>query len=191
MRGNHQHALQTAPSGGAINVALPLDSDPKFGVTVVSTTPDGTAVALRAAADLAKQLGAHITLVAPEVVPIHLPVDRPRVPVEFLERHYCNLVAAAGITDEPVTIRIWLCRDREDCLKQTLAPHSLIVVGGRVRWWNRSERSLAQWLGTMGHHVVFVDSAGKQRVEPKTERARGPESASYSAPEREVRPVDR
>jgi len=164
MSGNQTHALETAPSGGADRKAPQPSYDPKLGVTVIHTTLKGTVAALRAAADLAKHLSAQITLVVPEVVPMRLPLEKPQVSVEFLKRRYCDLVADAGIMDERITIRIWLCRERENSLQQELAPHSLIVVGGSTRWWRRGERKLAHWLLTRGHHVVFVALESNERI---------------------------
>ncbi|MGB6198871.1 MAG: hypothetical protein WBF35_04910 [Candidatus Acidiferrales bacterium] len=181
--------MATASRSGEDCDALQASVDPKLRVTVVCTTLDGTVAALRAAAALAKHLGAQIALVAPEVVPIRLPLDRPQISVQFLERRYCDLVASADVTDQPVTIRIWLCRDREQSLKQALAPHSLIVIGGSTRWWRRRERKMAQWLRTLGHHVVFVNAAAKESIEPQTDGSRP--AACHRVLEKEARGVDR
>jgi hypothetical protein len=164
MRGNQTHALETAPAGAANGDALQPSYDPKLGVTVIHTTPEGTVVALRAGADLVKHLDGRLTLFAPEVVPFLLPLEEPNVAIDFMKKRYRELVASAGIVDQDVTIRILLCRDRAGALKQALAPHSLIVVGGSTRWWRRAERKLAHWLQTQGHHVVFVDLESNERT---------------------------
>jgi hypothetical protein len=167
MKSEHIDALDHAPAGGADYNALPASADPKLRVTVIHTTLAGTVAALRAAADLAKHLGGRLSLLAPEVVPFLLPLEEPNVAIEFLKKRYCGMVASAGLLDEEVTIRILLCRDRVAALKLTLAPRSLIVVGGSTRWWKRSEHKLARSLRKMGHHVVFVDSTANELTKPE------------------------
>ena len=159
MNGDRAYGLEAAPASGEQHDAALLGGDPQLRVTVIHTTPAGTVAALGAAADLAKHLDGRISLFAPEIIPFLLPLDEPHVAVEFLKKRYCDLVASAGLVHQDVAIRILLCRDREAALKQSLAPHSLIVIGGSTRWWRRTERALAQRLGRLGHRVVFVDLA--------------------------------
>jgi hypothetical protein len=158
MKVNTTDPIASVPSGGEQHEAFPANSEPRLRVTVLYTTPAGTVAALVSAGDLARQLGAQITLIATKVVPFLLPLDHPHVAIDFLTKHCRDLVAEADVMDEQVTIRIWLCRDREDCLMQALLPHSLIVIGGGSRWWQRSERGLASRLQRLGHRVVFVDA---------------------------------
>jgi hypothetical protein len=185
MNGNHTYALDPVPTDGPVADALLPDSDQNLRVTVVSTTPDGTVAALIAAADLARHLGGRIVLLAPEVIPFLLPLDHPHVAIDFLKKRYCDLVAKSGLLNEEVTIRILLCRDRSAALKQTLAAHSLIVIGGSARWWRRRERKLALWLERLGHRVVFVDSAAPA-VEPR-ETEMGRQVAFYRVVDKEAR----
>jgi hypothetical protein len=185
MKGNHTYALEPVPTDGVIADALLPDTDQNLRVTVVSTTPDGTVAALIAAADLARHLSGRIVLLAPEVIPFLLPLDHPHVAIDFLKKRYCDLVARAGLEDEPVTIRILLCRDCPAALKQTLAAHSLIVIGGSARWWHRRERKLALRLERLGHRVVFVNSeapAGEPR-----EAEMGRQVAFYRVLDKEAR----
>jgi hypothetical protein len=189
MRGNRTHALETVLSGGAEDDALQPGRDPKLRVTVVHTTPEGTLAALRAAADLVKHLDGRLALFAPEVVPFLLPLEEPHVAIEFLKRRYCDLVANAGLVDQDVTIRILLCRDRAAALKQALTPHSLVLIGGSVRWWNRKERRLARGLRKLGHRVVFVDSATKES--PRLEAEIGRQASFFRVVEKQTRGVHR
>jgi hypothetical protein len=131
--------------------------DPVFQVTVVYTTPEGTLRALKAAGALAKNLGARVTLMATEVVPFRLPLEKPAVAVNFLERRQQDLVSRAGLEGEEVSVQIWVCRDQKRPLKEHLAPRSLVLVGGRKRWWSWSERRLDRFLTRLGHHVIYVD----------------------------------
>jgi hypothetical protein len=189
MKGNHTYALDPVPTDGVVGEALLSDSDQNLRVSVVSTTPDGTVAALVAAADLARHLRGRIVLLAPEVIPFLLPLDHPHVAIDFLKKRYCDLVARAGLVDEDVTIRILLCRDCPAALKQTLAPHSLIVIGGSARWWRRRERKLALWLERLGHRVVFVDSAAPA-AEPR-EAEMGRQVAFYQVLDKETRGMHR
>lgn len=189
MESSRIREMEAVPAAGA-HVEVPQASpDPKLRVTVVNTTHDGTVAALKAAADLARHLGADIVLLAPHVVPIQISLDRPHVAIEILKRRYIDLVAEAEIIDEQIAIRILLCRNRVEALKQTLAPHSLIVIGGSSQWWRIRERRLARRLQKMGHHVVFVDSAVKDRAEPQSDGLRL--AAVYRVIEKESRAPNR
>jgi hypothetical protein len=143
--------------------------DPGLQVTVIYTTPEGTLAALKAAGGLAKDLNARVGLVVPEVVPFRLPLDRPRVSIEFLKHRQDALVSKAGIEGEEVRVQICLCRDRKQTLRQVLAPRSLVVIGGRRKWWSRREAKLEEFLNRMGHHVIFVDIAAVNSAETRPE----------------------
>lgn len=128
-----------------------------FRVTVIFTTPRGTQAALRTAGTFAKDLGARIALVVAHEIPLHFPLDKPPVSIEFLARHQIRLVSESGVRAEEVQIEMFLCHDRRECLKRTLRPGSLVVVGGRRRRWLNKERRLERWLAGLGHRVVFAD----------------------------------
>ena len=162
MNANRTDAVQLQPSGGASYDEFRADSESRLRVSVVCTTREGTLAALKAAAELAKHLGAAITVMATQLVPLHFTLDRPHVAIEILKQRYSDWVREAGIEDEPVAVRILLCRDSRGALKQALPAHSLVVIGGKVRWWRWNERRLAQWLRKRGHFVVFVDAEVKQ-----------------------------
>jgi hypothetical protein len=133
-------------------------------VNVIATTEKGMIAALRIAASLAAELGAQITLIRIEVVPRQLPLQRPSVPVAFLERRLYRLVCETGIVEEEVRIQLCLCRDQRDTLRRILQSHSLVVVGGQKRWWLRQERSLEKFLTSRGHQVIFVGLDGRTGV---------------------------
>jgi hypothetical protein len=138
--------------------------DPSLQVTVVYTTPEGTLAALKAAGTLAKDLGARVGLLVTEVVPFRLPLEQPRVSVDFLKRRQEALVSEAGIEEEEVRVRICVCRDRKNTLRQLLPPRSLVVLGGRNAWWHRRERKLESFLTRLGHHVIFVNQGARARA---------------------------
>jgi hypothetical protein len=132
-------------------------------MTVVFTSEKGTLAALRAAAGLAGNLSARITLLVTEVVPFSLPLDKPPVSIEFLERRPLALVSESRIHPDEISIKVCLCRDRKRCLRQILTPNSLVVIGGRRRWWLSPERALGEWLRRRGHRVIYVDAQAKSR----------------------------
>jgi hypothetical protein len=129
--------------------------DTGLQVIVIYTTPHSTLGALNAAGTLAKDLGARVGLVVTEVVPFRLPLDQPRVSIDFLRKQQELLVSKAGIEEE-IRVQILVCRDRNRALSQILPPHSLVMFGGRSGWWARRERKLNRFLSRSGHQVVFV-----------------------------------
>ncbi len=131
------------------------DDGARLHVTVVFTSARPTIAALKRAGELATRLNARITLVAPQVVPYPLPLSSPPVLIDFSEQRF------RAIADEsPVetTVRVYLCRDREETLLAMLKPQSLVVVGGRKRWWPTEEKRLARKLRRAGHEVVFTEA---------------------------------
>jgi hypothetical protein len=127
----------------------------RLGVVVVFTSVESTIHALRRAGALATRLSAHITLVVPQVVPYPLPLTSPPVLLDFSERRF-RVIAAESPVD--TTVRLYLCRDEMETLAAVLEPHSLIVLGGRKRWWPTWEKRLARKLRRAGHEVVFTET---------------------------------
>jgi hypothetical protein len=134
--------------------AQPAES-PHLEVSVVFTSVEATLPALKEAATLARSLSARITLVVPQVVPYPLPITSPPVLLDFNERRFATIVSKSRID---TTVRIYLCRDRLEALAQILRPRSLVVIGGRKRWWPSAEARLAKKLRRAGHDVVVVDT---------------------------------
>jgi hypothetical protein len=126
-----------------------------LNIAVVFTTVEATLPALRKAGVLANSLGARVTLLVPQVVPYPLPLETPPVLVDFNERRF-RLIACQSPVETKV--RIFLCRDRLEILNSVLSPRSLVVVGGRRRWWPTAERWLARKLRTLGHEVVYTET---------------------------------
>jgi hypothetical protein len=134
------------------------DSDHRLRVTVIYTSQEGTIAALKTAYDLARNLGLRVALMMIKVVPFHFPLDRPPVSVDFLERLQLAVVSESGIDAEEVSLELYLCRDRKQCLQSVLAPRALVVIGGRRDWRTpRQERKLEQLMLALGHHVIFVN----------------------------------
>src|SRR5215470_8833975 len=124
------------------------EADHRLNIAVVFTSAEATLVALREAGTLATSLGARITLVVPQVVPYPLPLESPPVLLDFNERRFREIAAQSPVE---TTVQIYLCRDGLATLMNVLTPSSLVVIGGRRRWWPTRERSLVRRLRKAGH----------------------------------------
>ena len=138
--------LQPPPAG---------NRDAALNITVVFTSVRGTAAALQSAAALAMTLGARINLVVLQIVPYPLPLTSPPVLVDFSESQLRTIASESPVD---TTVLIYMCRDRQVTLPTVLKPHSLVILGGRRRWWLNPERSLAKSLRRAGHDVIFAET---------------------------------
>ena len=130
-------------------------SENRLDVAVVYTSPSGTLAALRRAGALADQLGARVALIVPQVVPFPLPLASPPVLREFT---HSLLRQIAAECPAETRVRIFLCRDRLDLLKDALAAHALVIIGGPRRWWPTRETRTARHLRRAGHAVIFTET---------------------------------
>jgi hypothetical protein len=128
--------------GGALRVFVPF------------TSPDLTRAALRKAAALTRNLAARITLFAVQVVPFPLPLDRPQVSPKFLES---SLTAVALEVEAQVDVHTVFTRDLDAGFERVLAPHSLVVMATRKRWWPTAETKLTRSLVRAGHSVALLE----------------------------------
>jgi len=131
------------------------EEETRLGVVVVFTSVESTVQALRKAGALAGSLHARITLVVPQVVPYPLPLTSPPVLLDFSERRFRVIAAESPVE---TTVRLYLCRDEMETLSAVLAPHSLIVLGGRKRWWPTREKRLTGRLRRAGHEVILTET---------------------------------
>jgi len=131
------------------------ESTGRLNINVVFTSVNATLAALKAAGALANHLAAHITLVVLQIVPYPLPLKTPPVLIEFNERRF-RIIASESPVE--TTVRIYLCRDPLETLPAVLQPHSVVVLGGRRRWWPTAEQRLARKLQRVGHKVIFTES---------------------------------
>jgi hypothetical protein len=72
--------------------------------------------------------------------------------VQFAEQ---QLLVLAGEQPVETSIRIYLCRDLTETIRQVLKPDSVVIVGGRKCWWPTRERKLAAALRRDGHRVIL------------------------------------
>ena len=134
----------------------PVDgADQRLNVAVVFTSVDATLAALKEAGALANNLGARITLLVPQVVPYPLPLETPQVLIDFNKKRFRVM---AGESSVETNVHIYLCRDQFEALARRLSPRSLVVLGGRKRWWPTRETNLAGKLRRAGHEVVFKET---------------------------------
>lgn len=127
----------------------------KFEVNVIFSTARGTQAALKAAQELAQDLNAQVLLLVPQVVPRQFPLSSPPVSIAFTERRTLALAKACQ-KDADIHVKILLCVDKRECLLNVLQPRSLVLIGGRKRWWPAPEQKLARTLLNHGHRVIFV-----------------------------------
>lgn len=131
------------------------ETESKLDVTVVFTSPAATLEAVRKAGILARTLNARISLLVPQVVPYPAPLESPPVLLDFSE-HWLREIA--GQSPVETAVHIYLCRDAASTLQSVLAPRSLVVIGGRKRWWPTREKKLASNLLRSGHEVIFTET---------------------------------
>jgi len=144
--------LETPPLLRAANT----DAGSRLNISVIFTSVVSTLAALRQAGELAACLSARITILAPQVVPYPLPLEKPPVLLSWNERRF-RLIA----DESPVqtTVRLYLCRDEIETLKRVLNPKSLVVIGARGGWWPFTrEKRMARTLRRAGHEVIFTES---------------------------------
>ena len=127
----------------------------RLNIAVVFTSVDATLAALKEAGNLANSLGARITLVVPQVVPYPLPLESPPVLVEFNENRF-RVMASKNPVE--TSVHIYLCRNRFETLTSVLKPGSIVVLGGRKRWWPTKDETLARQLRRAGYEVLFKET---------------------------------
>lgn len=129
---------------------------PEREITVVSTTAEGTSAALATVRRLWRNLDRRITVIVPVVVQFPAQLANPPISTELLERKLC--AAAARDNTEVIHVNVLLCRDPVEATRDALKPRSIVVIGGRRRWWPTCESALAKALRKAGHRIVFADS---------------------------------
>jgi hypothetical protein len=120
------------PATGHPALPIGVEADQQVNIAVVFTSVDPTLAALKEAGNLANSLGARITLVVPQVVPFPLPLETPPVLLEFNENRFRVMASESPVE---TGVQVYLCRDRFETLAAVLKPGSIVLIGGRKRWW--------------------------------------------------------
>jgi len=155
--GNFEERLSLWPPASAES------GSPKLHIDVIFTTTEYTPPALAAAAQLGRNLGARIRFLVIQVVPLQFPsLNHPPVALDFIEQRACKMAMACH-ADVEIRVRVYLCGDKLQCILRVLGPHSVVIVGGRRRWWRTEEQKLVSLLHSNGHRVILID--GRQCVE--------------------------
>jgi hypothetical protein len=111
--------------------------------------------AVRKAGVLAYSLNARISLLFAQAVPYPALLESPPVLLDFSEHCLRQIAAQSAV---PTAVHIYLCRDAAGTLQSVLAPRSLVVIGGRKRWWATREKTMARKLRRSGHEVIFIET---------------------------------
>lgn len=145
--------MSRVKAGEPIFLSAPPERDRNLQIYVVFTGIKATRAALETARRHARDLEARLVLLVAKVVPYPLPLDSPPVSNAFTEGVLSQL--AAGQAGD-ITVRVYLCRDREDTIRKALGPGSLVVIGRRKPWWPAPMPLLGRLLKRDGHRVVLV-----------------------------------
>jgi hypothetical protein len=154
-RSSENHAdPSVVPRVESPDISLVEQSSERLQVNVLYTTHSGTLAALKVASRLGANLGTRPKVLRLYAVPYALPLERPAVPIDFLEE---ELRALACESTTEFTARIYLCREPRWTLRELFPPPSVIVLAGRKRWWPTKEQRWARMLKKDGHEVIFAD----------------------------------
>lgn len=128
----------------------------KLNISVVFTSIESTLIALREAGILAASLGARITLLVPQVVRYPAQLENPPVSVNFSKDRLREIASQSPVE---TSVHLYLCRDKIQTLLSALKPRSIVVLGGRKRWWwPTRDEALARALRCAGHEVIFRET---------------------------------
>ena len=144
-----------APRTGRPTPPSGEEAEQKLNIAVVFTSVASTLAALKEAGNLASSLGARIKLVVPQVVPYPLPLETPPVRAEFNENRFRVITSESPVE---TSVQIYLCRDRFEALTSALKPGSIVVLGGKRRWWSTRDERLAWKLRRAGYEVLFKET---------------------------------
>jgi hypothetical protein len=95
-----------------------------------------------------------VSVVAVQVVPFPLPLDRPAVSPTFFAQ---KLKSATRGIEVGVDTRVVIARDREAAFHRAISPESLVVLATKKRWWPTRQVKLARSLASAGHSVALLE----------------------------------
>jgi hypothetical protein len=123
-------------------------------VYVLFTSPDETLRAVRGARRLARPMGSGVTVVHFRPIDFGMPLEEPAglSPVQTED-----FKARLEAEDPDTRVRVCVCRNARQAIPSVLPAHSLIVIGGRHRWWPTRSDRWRRTLEALGYVVVFVN----------------------------------
>ena len=129
-------------------------------VYVLFTSPEETLVAVRVAKRLASAVGGGVTVIHFRSIGFGAPLEHPAglSPAET-DAFRARLAAE----DCDAGVRVWLCRDARQAIRSVIDERSLVVIGGRRRWWPTPSNRWRRMLEEDGYPVVFVNGANEER----------------------------
>jgi hypothetical protein len=130
------------------------------GVYVLFTGFAETLRAVRVASQLASATRGGVTVIHFRPIGFLMPLDHPSglSPVET-DAFKARLAAV----DCDARVRVCLCRNAREALRSVLDRHSLIVIGGRRRWWPTPSDHWRRMLEAEGYVVVLANEAAGDR----------------------------
>ena len=126
-----------------------------FQIAIPHRTSELTRNAFLRAAELARDLEAHVRLIDIQVVPYGLPLDAPAVDPNHSIRTIRLLAKESCV---PISAEIVYARDWEQGLRRSLAPGSIVLLTIKRRWWRIefSAMRMAARLRKAGHQIVWI-----------------------------------
>jgi hypothetical protein len=131
------------------------NSNSRLELNVVFTTHAGTRAALVATTAWQSCLDARIVLWYAFGVPHAFPLDSPPVSPAFTEQRLTGL-ALNCCADREIEIQICHCRGERECLGSIIRSGSIILLGGRKRWWRTNEEGLTRFFDSRGYRALFI-----------------------------------
>ena len=128
----------------------------RLEVNVIFTNARATAVALKTATELARDLQGCIRIIQVIAVPFCLPLHHPQVSVPFLEQALGDLASKFEDHAVQITAHLYLSRDPVETLSEILQPNSLVVLAGPKRPWPTAASRIAKRLRAEGHRVIMI-----------------------------------
>ncbi len=149
----HTEKFASIKTGDEHPDTTPPETSSGLSVFVVFTSINWTLKALEKARDIARPLRANIVVLAVQVVPFPLPLDKPPVSMEFVVRCFEEKL---GESDGTTHISAYLCRDLMEAFKRILIRGCPVVIGMNERWWPTRNERLARKLRRAGYSVISV-----------------------------------
>ena len=133
-----------------VRQVLPLDFSQ---ITVLFTDLQSTAPAVAVARELGRAVGGEVTVMTVQTSAPQLSDREATASIEDESEQLRRQLRAAGAD---VRFRVVVSSKTSEALRLMIPRHSLVVMGGRPRWWPTSASRLRRRLEAQGHCVLFV-----------------------------------